>query len=57
MYWVLSELETEDDMDRIKWQKDLQREINLKEWIRTHGYIRGISANAAIRENFYKLRF
>lgn len=56
MYAVLWQNKGLAGISRIRWGKDLQREIPYAEWHYTHVLIRTISINSAIREKFYKLR-
>lgn len=41
----------------MRWQRELRREVELKEWCVIRKYIKVISSNVAVHENFYKVRW
>lgn len=43
------------DLSRDKWQIETQTEISQQEWHVTHRYMKLISFNVSLRENFYEL--
>lgn len=44
------------ELSRIRWQKELKKEITHSDWQLSHSYITAISYNIAIQENFCKIR-
>lgn len=57
LYSLLLDLEKIEDPVRLRWERDMQQELELKEWDETHRHVKSISVNIAIRENIYKLRY
>lgn len=57
IYALLIDKEVGEKNCQLLWEYDIQNQIDEKEWNRTNAYILDISANIAIRESFYKVKY